>query len=232
MSQPFAAPGLYTGGMSTYNWESGSVRMSTREFAQFRRGMVQFHNDRQERLYKDAVALWAGLRAQAKGQRNFDYGEALRNHRRFDHSGSPHRGVDSMDGFFEIEQALIDYNGTGSRRSLKCPKKKDFKTLKLTAESIPVGYEAVIGFDNKAREVRWDVPENNHAVERARESAVGREFLGRLAAVRWTRGTGGQFVGTDEYNEDRRDAGGGANYVTARYGPLGQDATSRHKRKS
>lgn len=76
--------------------------------------------------------------------------------------------------------------------------------------------------DEKTRTVRWVVPENNHAVDFAWRHPMGKAFENALRKVRWVRGTGGKLVGNDEYNRDSRYEGGGANYVTRRYGPLGQ----------
>ena len=77
--------------------------------------------------------------------------------------------------------------------------------------------EASISF--KGREVTWNVPSNNHAVERAHEHPVAQAFFQGLAAIKsWPRGTGGEILGNDEYNRDSREMGGGGNYVTARYG--------------
>lgn len=84
------------------------------------------------------------------------------------------------------------------------------------------GYEeATISFND--RKVTWAVSENNHAVERAHDAPLSRVFFGELSKVRWTRGTGGTFVGNNEYNRDNLDSGGGANYTTSRYGPAGND---------
>ena len=47
---------------------------------------------------------------------------------------------------------------------------------------------------------------------------MGKAFFKRLAQVKWTNRTGGEIVGNDEYNEESRESGGGANYVTSRYG--------------
>jgi len=82
-----------------------------------------------------------------------------------------------------------------------------------------VGLEA--GISLKGRVVTWFTGDNNHSVETAHEEPLAGTFFGFLNKVKWTRGTGGVGTGNDEYNEESRDAGRGANYITFRYGPLG-----------
>lgn len=76
------------------------------------------------------------------------------------------------------------------------------------------------------RTVLWEVQENNRAVEDARDTLAARALFGYLDGIRWTRSTGGYGVGNDEYHQDDREAGGGGNYVTFRYGPLGIAASA------
>lgn len=83
-----------------------------------------------------------------------------------------------------------------------------------------VGWEASISFDG--REVLWDVPENNHAVESARQHPVAQALFAALDKVTWTRGTGGVLTYNNEYARDSYDAGAGANQISAWYGPLGE----------
>jgi hypothetical protein len=100
------------------------------------------------------------------------------------------------------------------------PLKTDFAPLPWKTVAFTASWdECGVTFDLKARTVRWGVSENNHAVERARESWLGRAFFRALDRVNWTRGTGGTIVGNDEYNSDSEYEGGGANYVTASYPP-------------
>ncbi len=84
------------------------------------------------------------------------------------------------------------------------------------------GYEATITFDG--RNVTWNVDENNHAVESARETFLAGVFFAELGRVNWTRGTGGVLIGNDEYNREVDYAGGGGNYITEIFGPRGIDA--------
>ncbi len=54
-------------------------------------------------------------------------------------------------------------------------------------------------------------------------------FFAALSKVRRTRGTGGVITGNDEANRESDHAGGGANYITDGFGPLGQATQARHR---
>lgn len=98
------------------------------------------------------------------------------------------------------------------------------------------GYEATITLHGNT--VIWDVPENNHARERADAHPLAVALFDFLESrVEWTARSGGKIVGNDEYHRDSYEAGGGGNYVIreyskkavaerrqARYGRLGRYA--------
>jgi hypothetical protein len=184
--------------MSRSCWEAGTLKFSVKEYGAFRRGMIQWYNERQGRIHASAVSVYTRIKAEGKGKRNFDYDEAFRKAADLSYGSMYSRPIDGDDEIYNVLFPSEKVEGKGWQRSKKphAPKKKDFPTLKLTAESISVDDgEASIRFDNKTRTVRWGVSENNHAVERAREHAIGREFFSRLSRVNWTRGTGGQIIG-------------------------------------
>lgn len=84
---------------------------------------------------------------------------------------------------------------------------------------------ATITFDG--REVTWEVEDNNHAVDYARESVMAQVFFSYLNQVSWTAKSGGVIIGNDENHRDNSDwAGGGGNYISLSYGPLGNSASS------
>jgi hypothetical protein len=67
--------------------------------------------------------------------------------------------------------------------------------------------------------VNWNVPDNNRAVEHAHDHPVAKAFFHALKQVKWTRGSGGQLLGNNEYNRDSNYEGGGGNFVTSEFGP-------------
>ena len=194
--------------MSRHEWERGEVKMSTKEFTPFRRGMIAFVNTAAEQNLTRAKNIYVALKTAGKGKRNFDF------HTEFTKLAQGMREGDAdaiLDAIFPYEHTE---HFTGRSRKPRAPKRNSFQNLKMNATEISVGGEAGIRFDIKNRMVYWHVSENNHAVERAHEHPVGKEFLYRLGKIEWTRGTGGEFVGNDEYNQDSRESGGGANYTT------------------
>lgn len=65
------------------------------------------------------------------------------------------------------------------------------------------------------------MPENNHAVDSAHAAPGAIVFFAALGKINFTRNTGGKGIGNNEYSRDSQDEGGGANYTTFGYGPLG-----------
>ena len=94
-------------------------------------------------------------------------------------------------------------------------------TNQTTEYGGPTDYYVTI--DNSDKSVHWHVQENNHAVDDARDSWLGRAFFRELKGIDYGKSKkfGGFFVGNDEIN---RDDGDGTNYITARFGKKGENA--------
>jgi len=198
--------------MSKHGWERGEIKLPSTEAVAFRHDLVNTYNQIQTRLFERAVSIHTTLKAAGKGKRNFNYFEA------FEKIMGVGSWDFSADGWDELSNVLFPYEAEVSRdkRKPSTPKKKDFKLAKLSAKGLPVGGEAGITF--KGSTVLWSVAENNHSVDRAHDHAMGKAFFKRLSQVKWTNRSGGEIVGNDEYNQEGRESGGGANYVTNRYG--------------
>jgi len=48
---------------------------------------------------------------------------------------------------------------------------------------------------------------------------MGNAFFRALGQVVWTRGTGGEIVGNDEYNRESKASGDGGNFTKQTFGP-------------
>jgi hypothetical protein len=219
--------------MSKHGWERGEIKLPSDQAVAFRHDLVNTYNQIQTRLFDRAKDVYTRLKVASKGKRNFDFSSAfdllmlgitdnnaLANANAFYNNACLRNGEPyEKDGYGEIKSALFPYDAIIGRESLKpkAPKKNQFKPAKLSAKSLSVGDEAAIGF-LKGNIVAWGVSENNHSVERAHNHAMGKAFFRRLAQVKWTSRSGGEIVGNDEYNRENERSGGGANYVTNRYG--------------
>jgi len=163
--------------MSKSCWERGEIKLPSDQAVAFRHSVVKFFNQHQTSLYGTAVSLSAQLKAAGKGKRNFDFLEAFRN------LMNSQRCVEA--DYFVIERSIFPYDEKEHKQSRKpkTPKKQDFKLANLSAKGVNAGDEAGIGF--KGSVVTWGVSENNHAVERAHEHPVAREFFRLLSQVKW-----------------------------------------------
>lgn len=213
--------------MSKSEWEAGSIVIPTAAWPTFRRTLIEKWNAEQDRLLQLAIKLRAEVDAAAKGKRGFDRVEWLRKRMDAGHWGEDGASVRSND--YEEVLRLIGLQPTCSGPNgawttptkTHAPKRKDLKILPVSrAATLDLG-EASISLDDKTHTVSWRVQENNHACDCARSLPMARTLFSMLSRVEWTRGSGGKIVGNDEYNSDSEYEGGGSNYVTAAYGPLG-----------
>jgi hypothetical protein len=196
--------------MSCYEWERGTIKIPSKEWAAFRTGMLQCWNKHQLDLLERAKSLHARLKTLTKGKRGSKRAEAIRLALKDNHDWELRRlVVESAHGKGGVVYTL----------NASLPKKKDLGLLPTSKDARINVRGASITLCNKTREVTWEVAENNHAREHARSSFIGQELFRRLGKITWTRGTGGQFIGNDEYNRDEGGeyAGGGGSYVTATY---------------
>ncbi|MAF10687.1 hypothetical protein CMK11_09565 [Candidatus Poribacteria bacterium] len=207
--------------MSINEWEEGEIVIPSKEFVDVRRTVVRAHNATEEKSLELARRIHADLLEFTKRQRNVEWSRALWS--MFDEQARTTRRVarnHSNDDVLYRATRLVEQGFREQGRPLS-PQKKWLDLLPLAATEIDLG-EVSVRFDATTRTVGWKVMENNHAVERARKHPVGKALFSRLKRVKWTRGSGGIIVGNDEYNCDSRDSGGGGNYISGSYGPIGQ----------
>jgi hypothetical protein len=191
--------------MSRYEWERGTIVIPKKVWPTFRKTMIKAWNDRQDWLFEHAKACLARLKAMGKGKRNFDYHEAWEY---------------KMEDDIHYREKWKIGDMIFKDGKLRSPQKKMLEKFPISkGASLSLGDGSFINLDDERHAATWVVSENNHACETARETHIAGIFFRELGKITWTRKTGGQIVGNDEYNRDSDYEGGGGNYTTAEYGP-------------
>jgi hypothetical protein len=219
--------------MSRYDWERGTLVIPTKEWAPLKKRLREGWNALLTKRFELAKQLHTHLRAVARGARNFDFQQAAESwadskcHTTY-YNGAAVQQVTADSEAARDAIALVlqpDYAVARALRKTKpqSPKKKDLpfannKTVKYGDNAV-LAWDAYLALSDKGRELRWSVPENNHAVEQAWAHPMGRVLAQALARIVWTRGSGGKFLSNNEYNRDSEHEGGGGNYVSSSFGP-------------
>ena len=208
--------------MSRYEWEAGTIVLPAAEACRVKKAVKAAASSHGQRLYDAAQEFWRAMPRRYRAKRdlyeraagayvhgnNGYLGEELTDLPRW-------RGVrDADDGFRDdLHEALLRAADPRPRRV----RRSDVPAAPTGASPSFACGESMLRFDG--RKAHWRVPENNHARDRGRSHPVARAFFAELRRVRWTRGSGGEIVGNDEYNRDSEYEGGGGNYVVDSYGP-------------
>lgn len=209
--------------MSKSEWESGTIKLPTADFARVRKAVQETDAVVKKGALAQTQSFWKGLSRKQQTDSE-EYRKALwawsRTVSPEGGSGwSSYRPANPVDKASTSEAyVLLQRKTRGDQPSRVQASEVEMPTNRTTQFHVE---DATITFDKATSSVTWNVDENNRAVSRSRESAVGQRFFSELDKTRWTRGTGGSMVGNDEYNRDADYSGGGANYDTAGYGPLG-----------
>lgn len=191
--------------MSCYNWEQGNIKLPSKGYTKFKRDFIAVYNAYLLNQLDGSKRLLEHVSLLNKGKRNVQWYYALQ---------------DNMNKFGVEWDTLNKMIATINKDGMK-PKNLNKKLMNLAnskTKQFDVAGEGAITFLNDDKSVVWYVEENNRSVDRCRESKVGGIFFAMLRNITWTRGSGGEIVGNDEYNQEDAHAGGGANYVTSSFG--------------
>lgn len=219
--------------MSRYNWEHGSIKLPSSEFARVRKAMQDADSGHKEAVFAKTQEVWKGLsRKQQTDPAEYRKACTTVIHQQLGALSRPGRNsfltTDSRDpkATAVLEDALLRMTLTGRGKPVRVTRSDmHFPTNRTTIFHTS---EASISFDRENSTVEWDVPENNHAVERARQDPQAQALFDALESVKWTRGTGGVFTGNDEYNREDNGYGGGGNCCTDAYGPADAAGAPEH----
>jgi hypothetical protein len=207
--------------MSCYEWERGDIVIPKKNWASFRSGLLKKWNAQQMSYLETAQRLHSTIKDAIKGKRGKLRTLAMR------------EVLTARYGEFSEneEKAYVttlllkasDEERPWNLDTLQKPKKKALKLLAVTKScSFFISGDVYIGFNNDSHTVTWDVSENNHACERARDHWFAKELFSALSRITFIKGTGGEIYGNNEYSRDAEGSGGGGNYQVAAYGPNGK----------
>lgn len=181
--------------MSCYEEENGSLKLPAKQYQTVRRAVISAVEIQLQKEYDAAMALRNACKAvgirtgRLKIERGQHKGTTLSDlawkiARKYD--------VDS----WAIQRLVSPYN----TQKIQNPPKSYLKVKK--SETNFCFDCATLSFDAKSKTVEWDVAENNHSVDRAREHRIGEAFWGAIRRVKWTSKTGGSIWYTSEYQRE------------------------------
>ena len=189
--------------MSCYGWEKGEVKLPTKEWKSFKTNLISKLQYRQEELLGKANALYD----QVKTQKPKDKAQFIRSQLTRDQSSYGRDNFEySENEVDKIIAALLKEN------RLRKPKASDFK-IKKTEVSFQ-DQEIDVRLDNKTKMVYYRSDDNNHSIDVARGTYLGKTIIILLQRVNYSNRTGGYFESQTEYDTDE---GRGAN-VSERFG--------------
>ena len=190
--------------MSCYEWERGEIKLPAKVASSFRKELGGIIDGYHEKAYRAALLAYQQVLAKFKGKRNVEFRGEIED--AFDAAcgrlglpdGTRYEHFYDVDGIF--------FAGDRKRPRPVKPKLKSFPTKCTPSKGIHFessDFSLVV----KGKQIVWYVSENNHACDHAHEHPVAKALFRMLYRVKWTRGSGGEIIGSDEY---RYDAGLGA----------------------
>ncbi len=217
--------------MSHYEWESGTVTIPSAQWAAFKKALREGYNLLRAKDLETLANIHAnvspGCKGVATGLEEKVQSEAFRLERANTWS-SLKRLVHNFN-LLEPDDAkyllVRQKDKTGTFQLVK-PVSKAFPYPAADRNTVTfhVFDDARIVLNNTYRTVTWRIPEGNHAVARARESAMGQLLFKLLSKIAWTRNSGGVIYRNDEENSSGSDDGPGNDYIVSSFGPIGEAA--------
>lgn len=212
--------------MSCNAWEEGTIKLPTAEAKKVRNTLKLGVTIRSRLVYDKAQEFWKTLPAKAKRDRN-EYLDAIQE---FCYPDRREHAYGVLIDLSEDLSTLLykgwEHGATKARRIQQKDVQNIYGSPTGANPTFSIGYDGSISF--KGREVTYSVSDS-HGCDRPREHPVSQMLWSALAKVNWTRGSGGEILGNNEYNEEagRGQAGGGGSYVVMSFGPKSKN--SRHQ---
>jgi hypothetical protein len=203
--------------MSVYEWERGEFKLPAAEYRNLKKAIVDAANRHAEVAFEATIIFYEKL--PPKLRKNFGYREYddymnmldVKDRKKYRDIDTAYKELIELDSVDDAFEAIL--------KSPRKPTKKNFPMFATTRTKEFSTGEAILKFD-EGNTIYWVVPENNHAVDHARKSWLGRAFFLNLDRVAWTTQTGGEIWGGDEYSREAAEEDPYYSYpnVKTRYG--------------
>lgn len=213
--------------MSCYEYEYGTIKLSTKEFSRVRRAFAESYNAWLDKCFNKAVSLYEPLKEYiVKNKKNKDF---------FGWSKNPvydisHHYLEKQlhnedeTTLYKIMESLVSQKTVDGKTkySIIKPTKKAFKHVSLSQNEYS-DLTCYVSFIPEEKSFKWNVPENNHSVEHAWINILGKTFKQVFSKVEWSRGTGGVIFYNSEYNRENQGYdGAGGDMASKFFGPIGE----------
>lgn len=214
--------------MSCNAWQDGSIKLPTAEVKKVRDGIRSVVVDTQTLFYNKAQEFWKSLTPKQKRDSKA-YTDALNaflypSGTTYDYRIKPTLGIpeNRVKDFHDLMTwyGLQHTNGVSTPKRIQKP-----DVIKLYGKVTGANFTIDLGSTGgriqfTGRTISYSA-DDNHGCDAPYNHFIAKTLWSALDRVNWTRGSGGQIRGNDEYNEDsgRDYAGGGGSYVVNEWGP-------------
>lgn len=205
--------------MSCYEWERGRFILPTKDVAAVKKALRDVANSLHNEVRAEAIRLHKSFATTSRTRYTDRLNQAKYEYYSPGRLSTPRQTVVMEAAFQVLDHKLYE---SGSKAPSQ-PTVADIDRVAPRATNRTDTFQTPdLTITVRGREAIYEVPENNHARDRADQHPLTVTLFGVFNRIAWTRGTGGVSLGNDEYNRDVDYEGGGGNYRLRAYGPLGE----------
>lgn len=199
--------------MSCNNFESGTIFIPSHSWSKFKKSMQEAQNKERDRIFKLAVDKQADIEEHFKGKKNVEFWEVI----------NYTMNTMEMEDYMVTDIISLSLKKEGCKMYKITQKMMDKVIDKANSKTVCFGGNMDCGLtvNNEARSVEWEVCEGNRACELARNSWLGKAVFNNLSKIEYgnSKKFGGVILGNNEINYEEGD---GTQYITARFGKIGE----------
>jgi hypothetical protein len=180
--------------MSCYGEEIGYVKFPVKDWTWFKKNLYNTYNDRLDYMHQIALKIHSKVSEEKKGKRNYDLRKNISEYLN-KYLGEDKRWTSSYFWRDLVENSLIKDN------KLKKPLKKHFKHKSASKSERLYDSDLYLTIDSKTKTIEYETNDNNHSIDVAESSYLGKLVFRLLNNINWTDKTGGYFKTKTEYDD-------------------------------